>query len=206
MTNLPEFIILYTPAPYGVFLVILYFLSYFRDPLRFLHPRREGGEWRWAETLLELGLVIPEESILPPTKDRTIAGICGVAISLAAAAPIAGLFFTTVLFSSSSLASTLLTIGSSLLFQFASALVVLFVVIIPRLGVTAHILKKYVSNIGSPSKRLGSRVLHLSDLGQERKKGSSKKVRVAETISGESEQSSKPAGEDTSRNQKEEIS
>ena len=84
-------------------------------------------------------------------------------LSLAVVSPISGwilsLFYPTVI-----------AVVFSLLFQFLLALLVLFLAIIPNLGSTAHIWKKHMSHIGSPKKRLGSRILHLAELKQETKK------------------------------------
>ena len=69
---------------------------------------------------------------------------------------------------------TIIAAAFSLLFQFLLALVVLFLVIIPNLGSTAHIWKKHMSHIGSPKKRLGSRVLHLVELKKQEVTGGAK--------------------------------
>ena len=63
--SLSDFLILYTPLSYGVFLVVLYFLSYLRDPFRFIHPHRESGEEMWPDVLLHLKLITNEDTSRP---------------------------------------------------------------------------------------------------------------------------------------------
>ena len=162
--SLTDFLILYTPLSYGVFLVVLYFLSYLRDPLRLVHPHRERGEEMWPHVLLHLKLITNEEyqRIVQHRRRKVSKGYI-LGLSLAVVSPISGwilsLFYPTVI-----------AVVFSLLFQFLLALLVLFLAIIPNLGSTAHIWKKHMSHIGSPKKRLGSRILHLAELKQETKK------------------------------------
>jgi len=156
--NLTDFLILYTPLSYAVFLVVLYFLSYLRDPLRFVHPHRESGEKMWLDVLLRLNLITEgEHRKAVQSRPRKLPKGHALGLSLAVVSPISGwilsLFYPTII-----------AAAFSLLFQFLLALVVLFLVIIPNLGSTAHIWKKHMSHIGSPKKRLGSRVLHLVEL------------------------------------------
>ncbi|MDG6907034.1 MAG: hypothetical protein JRN20_14775 [Nitrososphaerota archaeon] len=159
--NVSIFCILYTPLPYLVSLVILYFLSYFRDPLRFMHPRKERGQEIWRDALLNLGLVTKEQ-LASPAKKRKLPAKYVPALGLAAVQPISGWIVSSFVFSS----SMLLALAFALLVQFLSATVILFLVVIPVLGSTAHVWRKHVSNLGSPKKRLGSRASHLVDLGK----------------------------------------
>jgi hypothetical protein len=162
--SLTDFLILYTPLSYGVFLVVLYFLSYLRDPLRFIHPHRESGEEMWPDVLLHLKLITNEEyqKTVQHRRRKVPKGYI-LGLSLAVVSPTSGwilsLFYQTII-----------AVVFSLLFQFMFALVFLFLAIIPNLGSTAHVWKKYMSHIGSPKKRLGSRILHLAELKQEKKK------------------------------------
>ena len=158
-TNL---LILYTPLPYAVFMVVLYFLSYLRDPLRFMHPHKERGEETWPDVLLALNLITEEQyQQSVQNRRRKVPKGYVLGLSLAVVSPISGwilsLFYPTVI-----------AAAFSLVFQFLLALVVLFVVIIPNLGSTAHVWRKHVSHIGSPKSRLGSRVLHLVELKKPR--------------------------------------
>ena len=112
----------------------------------------------WPDVLFRLKLITKEEH-QQAVQNRPQKAPKGYALglSLAVVSPISGwilsLFYTTII-----------AAAFSLLFQFLLGLVVLFLVIIPSLGSTAHIWKKHMSHIGSPKKRLGSRVLHLVEL------------------------------------------
>lgn len=160
--NISIFFILYTPVPYFVSIMILYFLSYFRDSLRFMHPRREMGQEIWRDVLFNAGLVNNEQLASPKNKGRTIARSYVYLLSLAAAQPISGWIVSTFVF----LSSMLLASALSLLIQFIFATLVFFLVIVPALGSTAHVWKKHVSSLGSSKRRLGSRASHLIDLGK----------------------------------------
>ena len=161
-----DFVILYTPLPYVSFLVILYFLSYLRDPLRFRHPHRERGEEMWPDVLCRLKLITEEEhQQAVQNRRRKVPKGYLLWLSLAAVSPLNGWTLSSFVFS-----TILFAAAFSLLFQFLSALVILFLVIIPNLGSTAHIWKKHMSHIGSPKKRLGTRILHLVELKQAGKK------------------------------------
>ena len=164
------FYILYTPVPYLISIVILYFLSYFRDPLRLMHPRKEKGQEIWRDVLLRLKLVTEQQIASSKKEKQKIRGSYVLAPSLAVAQPIGGWIVSSFVFSS----SMLLALAFSLLIQLLSATVVLFLVIIPVLGTTAHVWKKHVSNLGSPKKRLGSRASHLVDLGKKEQQGEEK--------------------------------
>lgn len=170
--NVSIFSILYTPLPYVVSLVILYFLSYFRDPLRFMHPRKEKGQQIWRDVLLNLRLVTEEQLASPKKQKRKIPRSCVLVLGLAAAQPTGGWIVSSFVFSS----SMLLASAFSLLIQFLSATGVLFLVIIPVLGSTAHVWKKHVSNLGSPKKRLGSRASHLVHLGKKKEQQEEEKI------------------------------
>ena len=153
--NFPSFLILFTPVPYIVFLAFLYFLFYFRDPLRLARPQKEKGHEIWRQVLLTLRLVSEAQSS-SQKKIRKISKDYVMLLAFALVQPIGGWIL-----------SSFLSGGFSLLLQFSSALVVLFFVIIPSLGSTAPVWRKYVSNLGSPKRRLGSRVSHLLELREE---------------------------------------
>ena len=173
--NLSLLLIVYTPAPYFVSLAILYFLSYFRDPLRFAHPQKEKGQETWRQVLLRLRLV-SEAPSSSQKKKRKISKSHVMLLALALVQPIGGW----ILSSSGALSfSSFLDEGFSLLLQFSSAMVVLFLVVIPSLGSTAAIWRKYVSNLGPPKRRLGSRVSHLPEL---REAPSSKDNKIGERL------------------------
>ena len=173
--NLSFLLIVYTPAPYFVFLVILYFLSYFRDPLRFAHPQKEKGQETWRQVLLTLGLV-SEGQLSSQKKKRNILKSYVILLALALVQPIGGW----ILSSSGAFSfPSFLDEGFSLLLQFSSAMVVVVFVIIHSLGSTAPVWRKYVSNLGPPKRRLGSRVSHLPELREE---PSSKDSKIGERL------------------------
>ena len=161
--NVSLLLIVYTPAPYFVSLLILYFLSYFRDPLRFAHPQKEKGQETWRQVLLTLGLV-SEGQLSSQKKKRKISKSYVILLALALVQPIGGWFLSSSgVFSFSSF----LDEGFSFLLQFSSAMTVLFLAVIPSLGSAAPMWRKYVSNLGPPKRRLGSRVSHLPELREE---------------------------------------
>ena len=173
--NLSLLLIVYTPAPYFVSLVILYFLFYFRDPLRFAHPQKEQGHETWRQVLLMLGL-ISEAPLSSQKRKQKISKDYVMLLSLAVVQPIGGW----ILSSSGSFSfSSFLAQGFSLLLQFSSAMVVAVFVVIHSLGSTAPVWRKYVSNLGAPKRRLGSRVSHLPEL---REAPSSKDNKIAERL------------------------
>ena len=177
--NLSFLLIVYTPAPYFVFLVILYFLSYFRDPLRFAHPQKEKGQETWRQVLLTLGLV-SERQLSSQKKKRKILKSYVILLALALVQPIGGW----ILSSSGAFSfSSFLDEGFSLLLQFSSAIVVVVFVVIPSLGGTAPVWRRYVSNLGAPKRRLGSRVSHLAELSkQQPEKSQERRLPQSQTV------------------------
>jgi hypothetical protein len=159
--NLIDFLIIFTPIPYFVSVTILYLLTYLRDPLRFIHPHRERGEDMWTGVLSHLNLANKEST--PVMNGRRIPKGYVLGLSFAIVAPIGGWILSSFVFS-----SMLFEVSFSLLFQFLAALLFTIVVTIPSLGSSAHIWKKHMSHIGAPKKRLGSRVLHLTELNRKR--------------------------------------
>ena len=115
----------------------------------------------WTDVLLRLRLATDESA--PVKNGRRIPKGYALGLSLSIVAPIGGWIFSSLVFS-----SMLFEGAFSLSFQFLAALLVTFMVIIPSLGSSAHIWKKHMSHIGAPKKRLGSRVLHLTELNQKR--------------------------------------
>lgn len=164
-------LIVYTPIQYLIFTAILYLLTYFRDPLRFVHPHKQGGQELWREVLFYLNLE-RDETISIKSPRKVSKGLL-LFLLLAAASPISGWIVCNFVISSMALKAAL-----SILFQFLAAVVVLFAFVIPSFGTTAHIWKKHVSRIGAPARRLGSRVLHLSKL----KKGERKVADFAQML------------------------
>ncbi|MCL4518251.1 MAG: hypothetical protein M1587_03545 [Thaumarchaeota archaeon] len=177
--NLSFLLIVYTPAPYFVFLVILYFLSYFRDPLRFAHPQKEKGQETWRQVLIRLGLV-SERQLSSQKKKRKILKSYVILLALALVQPIGGW----ILSSSGAFSfSSFLDEGFSLLLQFSSAIVVVVFVVIPSLGGTAPVWRRYVSNLGAPKRRLGSRVSHLAELSkQQPEKSQERRLPQSQTV------------------------
>lgn len=161
--NLSLSLIIYTPVPYLVSWVILYFLLYFRDPLRFAHPRKERGQEIWRDVLVSLRLV-SEEQLASQKKSQKIPTGYVLVLGLAIAQPIGGWILSSPeVFSYSSFSA----VSFSLLLQFLSAVAVLVLVVIPSLGGTAPVWRKYVSNLGAPKRRLGSRVSHLAEVSRQ---------------------------------------
>jgi len=160
-----DFLILYTPVFYAVFIVALYFLSYLKDPLRFIHPHRQSGEEMWPTVLLRLKLITEDEyQQSVQNRRRKVPKGYALVLSFAVVSAIGGWIFS--LFYSIIMAAVF-----SLLFQFVLALATLSLVIISNLGNTAHVWKKHMSRIGSPKSRLSSRVLYLAELKQVEKRG-----------------------------------
>ena len=168
------FLIVYTPIPYLVFTPILYFVAYARDPLRFLHLHKQAGQESWIDVLRYLNLTSKEYSIVKSKHTFRLGYV--LLASLAVATTVSGWIVSMFTL----LSSDFLQVVISLSFQFCAAVTILFVVVIPNCGRSAHIWKKHVSNLGAPKTRLGSRVLHLSDLKEKKSAGKQNNVqRVA---------------------------